>query len=271
MASLKDRMNFAPLKPSAERKLDAYELIQYVLPSCQIRPYVYNQIARLAKEVQNEADELAQAEAREEGEEYFPLKRNCFVMHISENIRHYTIEDRKLDVALLTDLVTLKRRAYVAVKLNRGKYVLENEIKAMERAQKQAARDSVKERSLMLQTYTSVLPHLRDRPNLYSQVCAHISMLVEGDAAAQKRIVPAKIPVEAGEPEISSHEQWLDVQRLDELIDVMIEGSFVKAAFETMKMSAVADAKATQQKEAERIARTRFRRIDSLENETLSQ
>ena len=245
------------MKPSSERRLDAEELIQWVLPCCTIRPRVYNQISKLTREIQNEADDLAQREAREEGEEYMPLKRSSFVMYMPTKSLNYTMMDRKLDLAHFTDLLSVQRRAYVATQLEMRRSALEEEIKSLEKSMKDALRNRARERSLMLQTFASVLLYLQDRPNLYNQVCAHIAMLVEDNADAHLQIMPMAIPQDTEGHDLSSQEYWKDVQRLDEIIDVLIDGSFVKAAFETMKLRAVAEAKAMQKMEADRLSSSR--------------
>lgn len=256
-ASRTDEMQFSSMKPSSERRLDAEELIQWVLPCCTIRPRVYNQISKLTREVQNEADELAQREAREEGEEYIPFKRSSFVMYMPTKNLNYTMVERKLDLALLTDLLSVQRRVYVTTRLEIHRNSLEQEIKSLEKSMKDAVRNRVKERSLMLQTFTSALLYLQDRPNLYNQVCAHIAMVVEDHSDVHLQLIPMAIPQETEGHSLSSQEYWKDVQRLDEIIDVLMDGSFVKAAFETMKLRAVAEAKAMQKMEAERLSNPR--------------
>ena len=245
------------MKPSYERRLDAEELRQWVLPCCNLRPRVYNQISKLTREFQDEADALAEREAREEGEEYNPLKRSSFVMYMPTKSLNYTMLDRKLDLALLTDLLSVQRRAYVATKLELRRGALEQDIKSLEKSMKDAVRNRMKERSLMLQTFTSALLYLQDRPNLYNQVCDHIAMLVDDDSNPAHRVIPMTIPHETGVNGLSSHEHWKDVQRLDEIIDVLMDGSFVKAAFETMKLRAVSEAKAMQKIDAEKLTSLR--------------
>jgi hypothetical protein len=264
MASRNDRFKLPVLNPSAERRLDAEEVIRWVLPNCQIRPYVYNQIAKLAERLQNEADEMALTEAKAAGEEYKPLKRTHFVMYMPVNSPNLPIADRKLDLALVTDLVSVKRRSMVILMLNSIRMRMQQQIKSMEADQQASARRETEERSLMLQTYISVLPRLRDRPSLVSQVGAHIAMLVDGDADKYMGAAPEE------ERARSSRDYWEDVQRLDEIIDTLADGSFAKAAFGTMKMSAVAEARALQKIEVEQSRAFTLRQIGSFEEIRLS-
>lgn len=288
---LLERMTVAlPKKPSELRRLDAEELIKRILPRCQVRPYVYNQIAMLTKEFQNEADFLAQGEAKEAGVAYKPLARTPFVMHFPADVSQYTMEDRKVDVALLSDILAIPRRSLVAAKLSRGKMVLENDLKQMEReyaqllaAQKRAARAAqvapatpvaapsvapaapprVTQGSLTTtQTLTMILPSLVDRPALYNQVCNLIQSSSEEDKTSPE-VTPEKRDYNR---EMSSEERWKDVERLDEIIDFLEDGTVAKASFEGMKLTALAEAKAAQKIEAERMVKKGFHPLDRLDD-----
>lgn len=287
---LLERMTVAlPKKPSELRRLDAEELINRILPRCQVRPYVYNQIAMLTKEFQNEADALAQGEAKEAGVAYKPLPRTPFVMHFPADVSQYTMEDRKVDVALLSDILAIPRRSLVAAKLSRGKMVLENDLKQMEReyaqllaAQKRAARAAqvaptpaappvvpaaapprVSQGSLTTtQTLTMILPSLADRPALYNQVCNLIQLSSEEDKTSPE-VTPEKRDYDR---EMSSEERWKDVERLDEIIDFLEDGTVAKASFEGMKLTALAEAKAAQKIEAERMVKKGFHPLDRLDD-----
>lgn len=269
MAARNDRFKLPALNPSAERRLDAEEVIRWVLPNCQIRPYVYNQIAKLAERLQNEADEMALTEARAAGEEYKPLKRTPFVMHMPVNSPNLPLADRKLDLALVTDLVSVKRRSIVALLLSNIRMRMQQQIKSMESDLQASTRRETKERSLMLQTYISVLPRLSDRPSLVSQVGAHIAMLVDDNSDVRKYMMSVKIPEEDGGRARSSRDYWEDVQRLDEIIDTLTDG-FAKAALVTMKMGAVAEARAMQKVEVEKSRAFELHQVGSFEEVRLA-
>ena len=89
-------------------------------------------------------------------------------------------------------------------------------------------------------------------------------MLVDGDAEKYMVTVPEE------ESARSSRDYWEDVQRLDEIIDTLADGSFAKAAFVTMKMSAVAEARALQKLEVEQSRAFVLREIGSFEEVRLS-
>lgn len=238
---------------------------------------MYNQIARLAREVQNEADTMANIEALEEGKEYIPLQQSSFVLYLpgGNNNNNYALQDRRLDVALLRDIVSLKRcarRAYVVSKLTRGRRVLEEEYVVAERSARARAAKSRREHNLTLRTCTAVLPHLRDRPNLYHQVSSHISMLIDcngsksSSSCSDSRGRSAKKSWFNNDDDLSSsdcsslsgslsssQELWKDVQRLDELIDFMTDGTFVKSAFQQMKQTIEVEAKALQKQEMDQL------------------
>jgi hypothetical protein len=260
MAARIDVFKLPTLKPSAERRLDAEEIIRWVLPRCQIRPYVYNQVAKVAERLQNEADEMALIEARAAGEEYKPLKRTSFIMHMPVNSPNVPIAERRLDLALVTDLSAVKRRSVVTMQLNNIRVRMQKQIRTMESDQEESNHRGSQERLLMLQTYLAVLPRLRDRPRVYNQLGAHIAMLVEGEPDAHKYKVPITIAEEESERTKSSRDYWEDVRLLDEIMDTLTDGSFAKAAIGTMKTSAVADARARQEVEAEQLAKRRFAR-----------
>jgi hypothetical protein len=258
---------FAPLSPALEKRLDAQEFIDCILPICQTRPRVYNQIAKLVMECQNEADDLAQKEANVRGDVYTtPLLRSSFIMHIPVKPLSYTIADRKMDLNLVKNLNTVKRRLDVMKMIHKLKMDLEGEIQTLEQELRESERNGRRERTSMVHTYLSVLPFLIDRPNLYDQVIAHIEMVEDGtldpsqlNAFKKVHIETHKAPSSRNEwkdaqdvHDLLSKEIWLDVQRLDEILDFLKDKSYAKVAFETMKTRAIREAKSRQKIEAER-------------------
>jgi hypothetical protein len=257
----------ASLSPSLERRLDAEELIYWILPFCQTRPRVYNQVAKLVMECQNEADDLAQMEAEVKGETYKPLLRSSFIMHIPVKPLNYTIADRKMDLGLLMELTSVQRRKEVMNMIHKMKNDLECDIKTLERDVRESERNRRKERTNMVHTYLSVLPFLLDRPSLYNQVIAHIEMVEDG-TMDQSQLMAFKKAIEGTQEvpstrdewkdaqdvhDLLSKEIWLDVQRLDEILDFLKDKSHAKVAFETMKTRAIREAKCLQKVEAERL------------------
>jgi hypothetical protein len=171
-----------------------------------------------------------------------------------------------LEVALLYDLVAVQRRPYVVKRLNAIRVEIEEEIKCLEAKIKEKATKRARVLDVILETMRSLLPSLYDFPHLYNQVVAHMAMIIEEINETQSRqgffwvkpFLSMHVPEKLKESDqVSALDRWLEVQRLDEISDILKEGSFAKAAIETMKQSCEMEAKALQKKEADVISHTR--------------
>lgn len=208
-----------------ENSCDIDELIQILAPGWQVRKAVQNHIRKLLLEVQKEAEALSNDLDTANAYPTFRLTLCVVKNHRSRANDRITCGDpdqEMRDLAVLID--------YIEMKLNEDGACIA--LDAATTPNKQGTRRQ------------------RKRPRPVLQLCqiGHSSL----GLSSEEDQMSSPSQDDCGRSDVmSAKDLWHEVQLLDEFLDMVHDGSFVKKAFENLKLQSLDKAKAMQKVEAE--------------------
>jgi hypothetical protein len=205
---------------------DIDELIQSLAPGFQVRQAVHNHISKLLLEVQKEAEALSNDS--DTATAYQTCRRTVCVVknprsRANDRITFGDPDQEMRDLAILVD--------YIEMKLN--------------------------EDGACLAQDTAITPNKRGtrrhikRPRPVLQICLQGSSNLGLSSENDQMSSPDQDEARNRSDVMSAKDLWNEVQLLDEFLDLVHDGSFVKKAFDSMKLQSLDKAKAMQKVEAE--------------------
>jgi hypothetical protein len=237
----KRQMRFDGLRFTAVKRLqkDVKEYTTVILPCCKHRPSVYNEVSRIAKKLLGKIESI-------HNEEVYPPDED-FEWFLPQSIPSSIVElqkDRDLVDQLLT--VDIPQSQSVRSSLAGIRDQIQADIDTFVEIRRAKVLRMEKEREFDLEIMAFVAENMEHRPHIYNRVMAQVQkmhreiLLYEEIQSSRRRALRFRTTNSSGrsrsvsplmrwkrEEHATSHNRWIDVSIIDEIVDVLPETKIV--------------------------------------------
>ena len=267
------------------------ELIEVVLPKCALRPGVYNRVAKFTRKLEKMEEQTLQEKSERYQMPYEPKSRS-YVYFLPKNHQEseasntLKIHEQGKDVVLLKLLVSKVESKTILHYLNALLQQAERELRSMEETQRERMERKARQAEVDAEVYRRVLKLVQDRPHVYNFCVLQLEKTLSaaffgnttttttttmafmsgclprrgGGGGGPAPVVPLLGTVSfLAEPPATSRDRWLDVMRLDEILDGCLaddQHSNAKQSLQDFKKLCGSKAKTLQRQEVRRMTHT---------------
>lgn len=225
--------------PFQDRALDAKELVGIILPCCQHRPSMHNEVVKMIQQIHHEMESNYQIPKHRHLVQFVPALPPTGFSALVKDYKH------------VSHLMTLADRPNNRIKLAALGKELAKDMQQYHEAQRVKALKRQEQNEYDVQLLSFVVDQVANRPHVYNQVVVQLQQLHHQLLYQERRrrpcfganrVAPAVLTWKK-EVRPTSQERWKDVAKLDELLDVIPEPSSIRRVLQDLQIKCRNEAK----------------------------